>query len=109
MEIRCCMQAPGEAPGDVQGSKASPETEYRLQLARDGAEVIGARGPGAKVPGALKAAYRRVLEIAVPLASLGGGPDAPVRFQLSLWEDGLPLDAQPAQGWIQFIPSKLED
>ena len=104
MEIRCCMQALGDAPGN----KGGPETEYRLQLARDGVEVIGARGPGAKAPGALKAAYRRVLEIAVPLASLGGGPHSPVRFQLSLWEDGLPLDAQPAQGWIQFIPSELD-
>jgi hypothetical protein len=111
MEIRCSMQAPGDAPGSKAGpeGKTSNETEYRLQLARDGVEIIGAEGPGASVPGALKAAYHRVLEIAVPLAALGGGADTPVRFQLSLWEDGLPLDAQPAQGWIQFIPSELED
>ena len=111
MEIRCSMQAPGDVPGSKAGpeGKVSNETEYRLQLARDGVQIIGAEGPGAEVPGALKAAYRRVLEIAVPLASLGGGPDVPVRFQLSLWEDGLPLDAQPAQGWIQFIPSELQD
>jgi alpha-amylase/alpha-mannosidase (GH57 family) len=101
MEVRCSIEVPG--------SKAGRETEYRLQLARDGVEVIGAEGPGALAPGALRAAYRRVLEVAVPLAALGGGPDSSVRFQLSLWEDGLPLDAQPAQGWIEFTPGKLED
>jgi alpha-amylase/alpha-mannosidase (GH57 family) len=101
MEIRCSIEVPG--------NPASRETEYRLQLAREGVEVISAEGPGASVPSVLKAAYRRVLELAVPLVSLGGERDAPVRFQLSLWEDGLPLDAQPAQGWIQFIPSELDD
>jgi hypothetical protein len=78
-------------------------------LTRDGVELIGAEGPGASVPTALKAAYRRVLEVAVPLAAVGGSADAPVRFQLSLWEDGLPLDAQPAQGWIQFTPNVFAD
>lgn len=100
MEVRYSIEAPGSASGQ--------ETEYRLQLTRDGVAVIGAIGPGAKVPGVLEAAYRRVLEIAVPLAALGGSPDEAIRFQLSLWEDGLPLDAQPAQGWIQFVPAQLE-
>jgi alpha-amylase/alpha-mannosidase (GH57 family) len=105
MEVLCSIEVAAEATGKWAGR----ETEYRLQLARDGVEVIGAEGPGARTPGALKAAYRRVLEVAVPIAALDGGPDSPVRFQLSLWEDGLPLDAQPAQGWIEFTPGKLED
>ena len=41
--------------------------------------------------------------------AVGGGAQQPVRFQLSLWEDGLPLDAQPAQGWIEFIPAVFVD
>jgi alpha-amylase/alpha-mannosidase (GH57 family) len=113
MEIRCSFDVPGPAPGGatgtVAGKPAVRETEYRLQLTRDGVELIGAEGPGASVPTALKAAYRRVLEVAVPLAAVGGSADAPVRFQLSLWEDGLPLDAQPAQGWIQFTPNVFAD
>ena len=109
MEIRCSIDVPGDGTGEAGGKHAARETEYRLQLARDGVELIGIEGPGASVPGALRAAYRRVLEIALPLAVVGGSSDTPVRFQLSLWEDGLPLDAQPAQGWIQFIPSEFAD
>lgn len=105
MEVRCTLNV----PGDTEQKAAAPETEYRLQLTRDGVELIGAQGSGTGVPGALKAAYRCVLEIEVPLAALGGLSYMPVRFQLSLWEDGLPLDAQPAQGWIEFIPSEFEN
>ena len=110
MEIRCSIEVPGDVPGsESRPAPAAKETEYRLQLTRDGVELIGAEGPGAQVPGALTAAYRRVLEIGISLAAVGGNKSSTVRFQLSLWEDGLPLDAQPAQGWIQFIPDVFED
>jgi hypothetical protein len=36
-------------------------------------------------------------------------PATPVRPQFSLWEDGLPLDAAPAQGWFQFTPGEYAD
>jgi alpha-amylase/alpha-mannosidase (GH57 family) len=99
-EVRCTFGA-GAGPGN--------ETEFRLQLTRDGVEIIGGEGPAAKPPGALQAAYRRVLELALPCAALGAGPATPVRLQFSLWEDGLPLDAVPAQGWIQFTPGEYAD
>jgi hypothetical protein len=83
MEIRCSIDTPGNG---------SVETEYRLQLTRDGVEVVGAEGPGGTAPETLAASYRRVLELGVPLASLGAHADKPVRLQLSLWGDGLPLD-----------------
>jgi len=104
-EVRCSISGPPESGGKASGR----ETEYRLQLARDGVEILGTEGPGSTVVGALKTAYRRVLEIAVPFNALGARADAPVRFQLSLWEDGLPIDAQPAQGWIEFTPDQFED
>ena len=100
-EVRCTL--------DVPAAGAGRETEYRLQLARDGVEVIGAEGPAAQVPGALQAAYHRVVELAIPVTALGAGPGAPVRLQFSLWEDGLPLDAAPAQGWIEFTPGECAD
>jgi hypothetical protein len=46
-------------------------------------------------------AYRKIYEIRVPLASVGAGPRQPVRFQISLWRNGLPLDALPQQGWLE--------
>ena len=44
----------------------------------------------------------RVLEIAVPLASLKVAEGQGVRFQLSVWEGGLPLDAIPQSGWLEL-------
>jgi hypothetical protein len=32
-----------------------------------------------------------------------------MRFQLSLWRDGLPADAVPQQGWIEFVPADTAD
>ncbi len=45
--------------------------------------------------------FARVLELKIPLGSLGVSPGRPVRFQLSVWETGLPMDAIPQQGWIE--------
>ena len=33
----------------------------------------------------------------------------PVNFQLSLWQGGLPVDALPAQGWIELATAELVD
>ncbi len=47
-------------------------------------------------------AFRDILEVRVPLSALGGTRRDLVRFQLSLWKDGLPLGALPAHGWLEF-------
>jgi alpha-amylase/alpha-mannosidase (GH57 family) len=49
-------------------------------------------------------AYRNILEAAIPLKALGATPGQPVRFQFSLWKDGLPMDAVPQQGWLELPP-----
>ena len=58
----------------------------------------GARAQG--IDG-VECAFARVLEIKIPLQSLGTAAGRPVRFQLSIWEAGLPMDAAPQQGWIE--------
>jgi hypothetical protein len=49
----------------------------------------------------VECAFGRVVEARIPLALLGIPAGAGVRFQLSLWQGGLPIDAIPQQGWIQ--------
>jgi hypothetical protein len=44
----------------------------------------------------------RVLEARIPLAAIGVSPGAGLRFQFSLWQGGLPIDAVPQQGWIEM-------
>jgi hypothetical protein len=55
-------------------------------------------------------AFARILEVRVPLAAMGVHNGDPVRFQCSLWQGGLPVDAVPQQGWLELKttdPSKL--
>jgi hypothetical protein len=66
-----------------------------LSLARSVAAVVEA-SPG------IECAYRTYLEIAVPLESAGAKNGARVKFQFSLWQQGLPVHAVPAQGWIEL-------
>ena len=49
----------------------------------------------------LRTSFDRVLEIAIPLASVRDASGA-IRMQLSLWNGPLPLDALPAEGWLEL-------
>ncbi|MBV9505583.1 MAG: glycoside hydrolase [Acidobacteriia bacterium] len=48
----------------------------------------------------IECAFSRVLELRVSLAALGIPEGKGLRFQLSFWQGGLPMDAVPQQGWI---------
>jgi hypothetical protein len=48
-----------------------------------------------------EAVFSRVSEIRISLSAVGISHGQAVRFQLSLWQAGLPMDALPAQGWIE--------
>ena len=47
-------------------------------------------------------AFGQILEARLSLAALGVRDGAPVRFQFSLWQGGLPMDAVPQQGWLEM-------
>ncbi|HLK62060.1 MAG TPA: glycoside hydrolase family 57 protein [Bryobacteraceae bacterium] len=49
---------------------------------------------------AVECALGRVLEIRISLKAIGIAAGAGLRFQLSLWRTGLPIDAVPLQGWL---------
>ena len=46
--------------------------------------------------------FGKVCEVRFSLASAGIAIGQDVRFQVSLWQGGLPMDALPPQGWIEF-------
>jgi len=59
----------------------------------------------------VECALGRVLEIKIPLGSIGVTAGRGVRFQMSIWESGLPMDAVPQQGLIEMAstdPQTLE-
>jgi len=51
---------------------------------------------------AVECAFQRILELRFPLSAAGADAGRGVRFQLSLWHGGLPVDAVPQQGWIEM-------
>ena len=81
--------------------------EARLTIASaDGAEqkAVSIRFVGgmAETEAPVECAYARILEARIPMASAGIANKAGVRFQFSLWQGGLPMDAIPQQGWLEL-------
>ena len=60
----------------------------------------------------IQCAFSRILEARFPLAAAGVADGRGVRFQLSLWHAGLPIDAVPQQGWLEMAttsPAEMAD
>jgi hypothetical protein len=57
----------------------------------------------------VEAACGRVCEVKVALAPIGITIGHSLRFQVSLWQAGLPMDALPPQGWIEFSTAEPSD
>jgi hypothetical protein len=72
----------------------------------DGASVnavsIRFLGGIAKSQAPVECAYGRILEARIPFESVGIAENAGVRFQFSIWQGGLPIDAIPQQGWLEL-------
>jgi alpha-amylase/alpha-mannosidase (GH57 family) len=50
----------------------------------------------------VQCALGRVAEVCMGLKGIGIPAGGGLRFQFSLWHDGLPLDAVPQQGWLEM-------
>lgn len=57
----------------------------------------------------VECAFLRILEVRFPLAAAGVPEGQGVRFQLSLWNGGLPVDAVPQQGWLEMLTTRPSD
>ena len=55
----------------------------------------------------LKSAYHRLFEMRIAQRSIG--TQQPVKFQVSVWKAGLPLDALPQQGAIELQSHELNE
>jgi hypothetical protein len=92
----------------LDGKQAS---EFTIGFAHGGARPV-AMALAVPAAGPVECAYARVLEVRVPLAALGVAGGGGVRFQASLWEGRLPVDAIPHQGWLEMAttdPDRFED
>ena len=97
----------GQEPGGMEarltgqtldGARSSQVT---VSLARGAAKPVDVR-LAAPAAGAVECAFGRVLEVRISLAALGIADGQGLRFQASLWEGGLPVEAIPNQGWLEM-------
>jgi len=82
----------------LDGKRSSQVTIGFTQCAARPAEVKLA----VPADGAVECAFARVLELRLSLAAMGVAAGQGLRFQCSLWESGLPIDAIPQQGWLEM-------
>jgi hypothetical protein len=92
-------------PGHEQ-ELAGMEARINVQTSEGGKDnelLIRILGSGVEAAPPVECAFGRILEARIPMRPLGIQPGGGVRFQFSLWQDGLPLDAIPQQGWIRMV------
>ncbi|MGO9010113.1 MAG: glycoside hydrolase [Bryobacteraceae bacterium] len=97
----------GQEPGGMEarftgqtldGARSSQVT---IGLVHGAAKPVDVR-LAAAADGAVECAFGRVLEVRILLAALGIADGQGMRFQASLWEGGLPVEAIPNQGWLEM-------
>jgi hypothetical protein len=94
-------ELPGmEARLSVQSLDAARNSHAAMQFT--GGAVIAAETRFATSDGTLECAFGQVLECRMPLHGMGIAAGSGLRFQLSLWSGGLPVDAVPQQGWLEI-------
>jgi alpha-amylase/alpha-mannosidase (GH57 family) len=86
----------------VQSLDGSAASRIAIALDRGVAKIKDVTLAGAPPgqPAAVECAFSRVLEARISLAAMRIASGNGLRFQVSLWEDGLPLDAVPPHGWL---------
>jgi hypothetical protein len=99
------MVAEMEARLSIAAGHEPQSSQVTVRLEHDGARVLEMKLADASETGepALSVAFKSVLEARLCLAALGVRDGAPLRFQFSLWQGGLPMDAVPQQGAIEML------
>ncbi|MBI4873989.1 MAG: glycoside hydrolase [Acidobacteria bacterium] len=89
---------------------ARPASDVTVNVHGRSANVAEARfGAPEHAGSAAEAAFEAVLEVRLSLAALGVTPNHSLGFQISLWRDGLPMDALPQQGLIKVSTTEPSD
>jgi len=90
----------------VEGAATADGTETELRI---GVQARGSKEPPVVVmvplngsSDGVECVFRRICEVRISLASVGIPASHDIRFQLSIWQNGLPMEALPPQGWVEF-------
>jgi len=91
----------GEARFTLEPLNGKQTSRAAVALAKGSARVKELQ-LAASVPDPAECALGHVLEARFSLAALAVPSGGGVRFQLSFWQAGLPVDAIPQQGWLEM-------
>ena len=83
----------------LDGSRSS---HVSMRFSHGGVDAADRVFAAAGVQSPVQCAYSRVLEVRLSMAALGLRPGEGLRFAVSIWQGGLPVDAVPQQGWIEM-------
>ena len=89
-----------EAKLTVQPVDGAPASHFVIEFSQSAASISDAKPAGAGP--APQCAFSVILEARISLASLAIQEGHGLRFQFSLWQGGLPVDAIPQQGWVKM-------
>jgi hypothetical protein len=82
-----------------------PTSHLNLSFSHGSVNATGVKfavDPPSEAAQSVECALGRVMELRISLQALGIAAGGGLRFQFSLWQGGLPMDAVPQQGWIQM-------
>jgi len=89
-----------EAKLTVQPLDGAPASRLTIAFTQGQATLSATKFAGPSLN--MECAFARILEARIPLASLAIPKGGGLRFQFSLWNAGLPMDAIPQQGWLEM-------
>ncbi|MBM3735501.1 MAG: glycoside hydrolase [Acidobacteria bacterium] len=89
-------------PGEARLCLAFPEIQWNVLLSAAGARIAEDGAP-------VQAAFRKVLEVAVPFEAIGAAGADLIRVKMSLWQGALPADSLPRDGWLELVVSDPAD
>ena len=89
-----------EAKLTVQPLDGAPASSLSIAFSQGTVSISEAKLAGGAHQ--VECAFARILEARISLASLAIPEGRGLRFQFSLWQGGLPMDAVPQQGWLEM-------
>ena len=91
-----------EARLTAQSLDGAHTSSVEMGFANGAAQATGVKLAALVTDRPVECAFARVLEVGIPLTAMGVPRGSGLRFQFSLWQGGLPMDAVPQQGWLEM-------
>jgi alpha-amylase/alpha-mannosidase (GH57 family) len=91
-----------EARVTVQTLDGAHSSLVEIGFAHGAARATGMKLAASVTDQPVECAFARILEARFSLQSMGVPRGGGLRFQFSLWQSGLPMDAVPQQGWLEM-------